>query len=890
MKSNLLINNKGPRPIEIAPTLYGESGGILQIPRITVERNSAITINLSDWANFGGEGFQQGNIRLFHRGKALVLGIQIQITDETKSLVFESKLSELGTFDSRRLEGVWWIPNDNTDSTIVLTNTGGQYLTVTATLTRRPHIVGTAQTFNLLPHQTKILNVRDDFPQGDVFAKSKVLGLSLTHNGAEESLLAWTMIKDESKGYSNVATFINPGKVISKKYHGAGLHVGSIGNDQLKPVIALRNTTDADVDVNIKVPYTKEDGTNGTVSIDTVRLNPREVNEANMQAVINLNNIRTAGIEIEYTGNPGSVIASAQSVSASGNQVFRTLLWDPPALKSAASLYSFSIEGTSTTKGFIKNAGFKDESYVSHISWGTDGKYIIPVNVIKKGETIEIDVKKLRDEQIPDERGNVIPQNILKGQIHWSLRRSETTFEQALANRVPLVGQAMQIDIAKGVSYSYFCLICCENSANSFATLVPGNLQLNHPDNYQYRVLEDGIDCYGNPIYGRDVTSQAYDWSSTNTSVATVSNTEGSKGYVTTVAAGQTEIKTKINLPEYVIYGTCSGGGGPYRAEVFPFDKICNEETSIAGVGDNQVSFDKNIFEKEFEDETALIPGDCACIAVSSERQESANLTVIPEVILNVPQTAKDGDTVTFSVTTQGGTPTSYQWSFEAPQGAGNNPQVNFSNPAAASTTALAHWFAFPDQPCAPPPASPTNPYFNSTYQIKVKVTFSGGLEINRQMPFTVNAYWNPAGQVNPNVARVTGAPGQCVNSRGVWYVCGMGNLGRFTPPKEVFVPTTSQFYNKTDAHEQEHFEHWNVGNLFGHLHNPADFYARIQNFTGTSQQDLINKLSDELVIYSNEQGVLYTQLLPESERRAYAVSDIISPRYAYQRCGAFPE
>jgi hypothetical protein len=163
-------------------------------------------------------------------------------------------------------------------------------------------------------------------------------------------------------------------------------------------------------------------------------------------------------------------------------------------------------------------------------------------------------------------------------------------------------------------------------------------------------------------------------------------------------------------------------------------------------------------------------------------------------------------------------------------------------------------------------------------------------MEISRQAPFTVNAYWNPAGQVNPNVARVTGAPQQCVNSNGIWYVCGMGNLGRFTPPKQIFVPVTSQFYNKTDAHEQEHFEHWNVGNLFGHLHNPTDFYARIKNITGTSQQDLIDKLSNELTAYTNEQGALYTQLVPESERRAYAVSDLILPRYAYQRCGAFPE
>ena len=376
-ESKLMMNNKGPQPIEVSPTLYGENGAIMQMPIITVERNSFITVNLRDWANFAGEEFRQGNIRLFHRGKDLVLGCSILIIDESKSLIFENKLSELGRFDSRRLESVWWIPGNDTDSTVVLTNTGDELLTVTATLTKNPHNSGSTQTFILLPHQIKVLNVREDFTQGNVFAKAKVLSLSMTHDGTEESLLAWAMIKNESKGYSNIATFTNPTKAKSNQYHGAGLQLGSVGNDELEPVVVLRNTTDAKVDVNVKVPYTKHDGSKGTFSINTVKLNPQEVHQVNMQKAANLENVKTAGIEIEYTGNPGSIVASAQSVSKSGTQVFRTLLWDAPALKSASSMYPFSIEGTSSTKAYIKNAGFKDETYASHITWGVDGEYVI---------------------------------------------------------------------------------------------------------------------------------------------------------------------------------------------------------------------------------------------------------------------------------------------------------------------------------------------------------------------------------------------------------------------------------------------------------------------------------------------------------------------------------
>ncbi len=622
-ESKLMMNNKAPQPIEVSPTLYGENGGIIQLPTVTVERNSFITVNLRDWANFAGEEFQQGNIRLFHRGKDLVLGCSILVIDESKSLVFENKLSELGKFDSRRLEGVWWIPGNDTDSTIVLTNTSDELLTVTATLTKNPYNASAAQTFNLLPHQIKVLDVRKDFPQGDAFAKAKVLGLSLTHDGWAESLLAWTMIKDESKGYSNIATFTNPAKNKSNQYHGAGLQLGSVGNDELEPIIILRNTTDAKVDVSIKVPYTKQDGTKGTVSVNTVNLNPREVHQVNMQKAANLKNVRTAGIEIEYTGNPGNIVASAQSVSKSGTQVFRTLLWDAPALKSASSMYPFTIEGTSSTKAYIKNAGFKDEVYVSHITWGTDGEYVIPIKTIKKGETVEIDVKKLKDEQIPDERGRTIPLNVSKGQIHWLLRRSDQTIEESLANKVPLVGQALQVDTAKGMHYSYFCLSCCEYGAYSFGTLVPSNAQAQHPVSFQYQILEDGRDCYGNGIYSRNITHLGYDWTSTNTSVATVSG-----GYATTQGGGQTEIKVKINLPIYMTYGPCDGGG-PYFAGMKDSAQECNEDVRPARVKDTQaVSFSKIAFKKESKSIVALLPEDCDCITTSPTRTLTADLMV----------------------------------------------------------------------------------------------------------------------------------------------------------------------------------------------------------------------------------------------------------------------
>lgn len=256
-------------------------------------------------------------------------------------------------------------------------------------------------------------------------------------------------------------------------------------------------------------------------------------------------------------------------------------------------------------------------------------------------------------------------------------------------------------------------------------------------------------------------------------------------------------------------------------------------------------------------------------------------------VTMSGAQTVKDGESAQFSVTVEGGTATNYEWSARWPSRVGNNPSVTF-DPAtgSANTTATGKWFANPNQACAPS-ANPADPYYNARYTIKCMVTFSNGKKKSAETTLTVNAYWFPAGSVDPAEARVSGAPAMAPDASGVWRITGMGTLVRKVPTKNVYVPNASQFFNKVDAHEQKHLDNWGAGQLFGNVHQPAAFYARIQNFTGTSQQDLLNKLSAELLTYTTEQDTFVKNNHSEDERRAYAVSDAINPKYIYQLCNA---
>ena len=160
--AKLLLNNKGPRSIEVRPTLFSLSGERFDAPPVTVDSNSHRFQDFGDWAAIAGEQFREGSIQVFHRGKDLVLGTQIYLTDEMHSLSFEEKLTELGKGASSRLEGVWWLPSPKGEVTLVLSNTTDGTLSVSTNIRGEVPKREAGVTLDLMPHETKVLNIERD--------------------------------------------------------------------------------------------------------------------------------------------------------------------------------------------------------------------------------------------------------------------------------------------------------------------------------------------------------------------------------------------------------------------------------------------------------------------------------------------------------------------------------------------------------------------------------------------------------------------------------------------------------------------------------------------------------------------------------------------------------
>ena len=174
-------------------------------------------------------------------------------------------------------------------------------LSVNAKLSKKPHHTGATQTFTLLPHQTRVLDLRNHFTDGNQFANSDVVGLTLEHKGEKSALKTHEQLKDAPNGYSNIIAFSHPAKCKSSELHGTGLHLGTMGGEELEPVVAVENVGATETSVTFKVPYTRAGGTSGTVNLNSINLATGEMRLVNMNPIIQRSRqeqIQIAGIEI----------------------------------------------------------------------------------------------------------------------------------------------------------------------------------------------------------------------------------------------------------------------------------------------------------------------------------------------------------------------------------------------------------------------------------------------------------------------------------------------------------------------------------------------------------------------------------------------------------------
>lgn len=516
-RSNLMLNNKGPDPVEVRPSLFALNGNRMDAPPIIVPGESFRNVDLVELGAISGTIFEEGSLQLVHKGPDLVIGAQLYIVNESRSLSLDEKLVEFPGVPSNQLEGVWWMaPHSDVD--LILSNTSD------SSVNAEVKVIAEPITVTLSAHETRKIRLSQE---GRGWSKNNYGGASITHSGPKGALIARVLTTGRDSGYSFSTQFYYPQGAKSAGYQGVGLRLEKVAGHRLEAFVIARNVGQDPSLLSGRVTYTTANGDTDVVQLPPQTLGPGEVALVDVdrpaRRVVEQKSVVSAGLEFEYSTPPGSVIMVAQSVSPDRNQVFRVPMWDVPAQRNGTGGYPWFIEGDSSTFVHIKNVTDKEQEFTFALTFD-GGEYSTGVKKLKPKQSTVFDIRALRDNQVPDERGTVISPQASRGKIVWSVRGRDP---------LALLGRSEQVDLAKGISSSYACFMCCPNSFRS-SWIEPVSLFVPVGNFTTARGVQRDQTCYGSmtPSYFYGDT-----WTVSNSSVLSVSGV-GDSADVSGVGSG----------------------------------------------------------------------------------------------------------------------------------------------------------------------------------------------------------------------------------------------------------------------------------------------------------------------------------------------------------------
>jgi len=528
LTTTLMLNNKGAEPIDAVPTIYSLAGTRLNLAPIPVPAASYVDVDMHQLLAGQAEEFREGSMKISYEGGKQQLGAQVRMLHAADGLIWAEQFVYTTKFTSNRLENLWRLPFENSKTRVVVSNTSSATVTATIAVEGTIPQQATPLQITLAPWETRVLDILRDLVGNENGQLKEKGGISITHSGSPGAVLARMFIAKPNKGYSAASNFIDPDSTASQKWHGNGLRFRNMNGALLSPVVAVRNTGIQTSTVTGKIIYTQPNGDVATINLPQKTIGAGVTKAFELESFIDdlPTSVTYGGIEIEYDTPKGTVITSLQSVSQNGNHVFQVPMFDPANMPSSAGGFPWKVDGDFRTLVYLKNETNSAKQYTAHLAY-TGGGYSLGLDELQAGETVEIDFRKLRDEQTPGDRGELIPINVDSGQIAWSAHGIEIK---------SISGRSEQVSFTNGVASTYACANHCGNMIDG-VFIDPDFLEMEVGETASLIGLQTEVNSYGQSF--GPYTSESVTWESFDPGVATT----GFDGEVEAVGVGQTNLQ-----------------------------------------------------------------------------------------------------------------------------------------------------------------------------------------------------------------------------------------------------------------------------------------------------------------------------------------------------------
>lgn len=609
-KSSIYLKNiVETSSVTVSPVLYLSNGTRYQLPVVQLEPSGTAIVDInSSLQNLGIAPYAtlSGWVELQYKWPWPPLCAVLRIINPTQSLIYTFGFETADAASSRAsgttqgmqpgasqvIEGMWWKQEPGVTGFITLANTTSQTIAARVQIADNHAAVLGTHSITISPDGMKTVNLQE--LQATTGTEG---GLRITYVGTPDDLLINGGLQDAAVGYSANLRFAPKVRPLPPMSHATvqqgiaevGLMTGPAdpmmrfpAGTVFTPYSVLHNASAGPIPVTPTLWYMQA-GAPASVQLPPFTVLPSETRSLDLPALL-----RSAGLQnfngsfnlvFDTQGNPGLLIAGG-SVDQTNTYVFEVAARGIAA-SAGKSLSYWSTGNGDDTMVTLWNPADEAQNFVFRVMFA-GGHYELPIQLGPRATRV-FNISQIIATQVPDAQGNIIPANIQEGS-------AKIVGSQADNQHILLVMDSGVYNVQKAT-----CGETCQNCDGATGFFL-------QPDPFELLVLQEQQGdfwaqwCSGSQF---DLTNQS-NWSSSNTSVATVQTglTHGVNAGSFVIGVG--DPTEPICAPQCNPYGSCpgaTGGGGSSSGTVeIPYDIQVNTDVQeTINCGSNPSSLERQI-------------------------------------------------------------------------------------------------------------------------------------------------------------------------------------------------------------------------------------------------------------------------------------------------------
>lgn len=356
-------------------------------------------------------------------------------------------------------------------------------------------------------------------------------GLTITSADGSVDLIAAGAVLSPGRGFRSSIRFYDTEVVAQQNLFATNVRLQNVNS-----TLVLRNVSNADVIATPRIRPVSGDS-NNFVDLAAVTVRSGEIQTIDLTPFAltthGVPEFKNVSIEILNTGSKGSLVGALNGTDQITGLTYDVPLRDSGRTRTSTGAYPWRIDGDFSTIASITNVSALPTHFIVQIKYA-GGTYMLDPQTLTGGATATFDLRKIRDEQIPDRDGNTIPLSVEGGQFRWSV------FGPGIGR---LIGRAEMLSESSGISSSYSCGTTCP-PAYDRGWLEEDPTEMSEGSGAAIDAFQMNVDSFSNEYgpYAANVQS----WSSSDEDVAIVGF-----GMLSAGEAGSATITATVQFPLY---------------------------------------------------------------------------------------------------------------------------------------------------------------------------------------------------------------------------------------------------------------------------------------------------------------------------------------------------